>query len=115
MAHWRKILPSENFFEIDYEAVVADLATAAHRLIDFCGLPCDDNKLRFHAKKGAVRTAAMNEVRRLIYRTSVSRSSAYRAHVIVTRLAHLHASVWYVATQRPIAASGSIDAQAGAR
>src|ERR1700679_93558 len=38
MAHWREVLPADRFFEVDYEALVADPEPLTRRLIEACGL-----------------------------------------------------------------------------
>ncbi len=59
MAHWRAVLPKENFLEIAYEDVVEDIEGMARRLIAFCGLEWSDDCLRFYESKRPVRTASM--------------------------------------------------------
>lgn len=77
MAHWRELLPTECFIEVDYESVVDDLEGQAKRLIDFIDLPWDDACLDFHNTQRVVRTASVNQVRQPIYKTSKGR---WRAH-----------------------------------
>ena len=81
MAHWRAVLPSERFIEIDYESVVGNLETEARRLAAFCGLPWDDACLNFHHGVQVVRTASMNQVRRPLYASSVARWEAFRGEL----------------------------------
>ncbi|MFP3249364.1 MAG: sulfotransferase [Paraburkholderia sp.] len=77
MAHWREILPSERFIEVDYESVVDNLEDEARRLTGFLGLPWDDACLNFHDNRRVVRTASVNQVRQPIYKTSKGRWQAY--------------------------------------
>ena len=81
MDHWRSVLPSGNFLEIDYESVVADLEAAARRLIAFCGLEWSPSCLRFHETRRPVRTASMVQVRRPLFRSSIGRWRQFRAHL----------------------------------
>jgi hypothetical protein len=81
MAHWRAVLPAERFLEVDYEAVVDDLEGQARRLVDFVGLPWDEDCLRFHDTRRMVRTASVMQVRQPIYRSSKGRWHAYAAHL----------------------------------
>ena len=81
MAHWRKVLPSDRFIEVDYEAVVDDLEDEARRLVGFLGLPWDDACLNFHQNRRVVRTASVNQVRQPIYRTSKGRWQAYAGYL----------------------------------
>jgi len=47
MAHWRSLLPEQVFMEIDYEALVSDPQTQAHRLLEFLDLPWNEACARF--------------------------------------------------------------------
>lgn len=71
MAHWRSVLPSDRFIEVDYEDVVENLEGEARRLIDFVGLPWDDACLSFHKTERQVRTHSALQVRKPIYRSSL--------------------------------------------
>lgn len=73
MAHWRKVLPSDRFIEVDYEAVVEDQEGQSRRLIEFLDLPWDKAVLEFHKTKRAVRTASVNQVRQPLFKSSVGR------------------------------------------
>jgi tetratricopeptide (TPR) repeat protein len=73
MAHWRAVLPTDAMMEVHYEALVANLADEARRLIDYCQLPWDDACLRFHQTNRIVRTASVTQVRQPIYSSSVGR------------------------------------------
>jgi tetratricopeptide (TPR) repeat protein len=77
MAHWRAVLPSSHFLEVDYEAVVDDLEREARRMLEFLGLPWDEAVLKFHETERPVRTASVNQVRQPLYRSS---SGRWRAH-----------------------------------
>ena len=77
MAHWRSVLPPGRFFEIDYEAIVADRETVTRQLIAFCGLDWDPACLRHEANPNAVHTASKWQVRQPVYRTSVGRWRRY--------------------------------------
>lgn len=81
MAHFRQLLPPENFIEVDYEAVVEDLEGQARRLIDFMNLPWDDACLTFHETRRTVRTASVAQVRQPIYTSSRGRWQRHAAHL----------------------------------
>jgi hypothetical protein len=72
-AHWRAVLPATHFYEVDYEAVVADLESEARRMLDFLGLPWDPACLEFYRTERPVRTASVNQVRQPLYRSSAGR------------------------------------------
>jgi hypothetical protein len=58
MSHWREVLPPGRMLEISYAAVVADVETAARRLVAFCGLKWDPRCLAFHESQRPVLTAS---------------------------------------------------------
>lgn len=80
MAAWRDIKPLP-ILQFDYEQVVADPERKARELIEFIGLPWDDNCLKFHEAERAVRTASAWQVRQPIYKRSVARWRRYQAHL----------------------------------
>jgi hypothetical protein len=73
MAHWREVLPATHFLEVDYEAVVEDVAAQARRMLEFLGLDWDPACVEFHKTKRPVKTASVNQVRRPVYRSSAGR------------------------------------------
>jgi tetratricopeptide (TPR) repeat protein len=77
MAHWRSVLPTDRFMELDYEVLVADPEPTIRRLIEFCGLEWTDACL--HPEQGSrmVNTASLWQVRRPISKTSVGRWRRY--------------------------------------
>jgi tetratricopeptide (TPR) repeat protein len=81
MAHWRAVLPSSHFLELDYEAVVDDLEGQARRMLSFLDLPWDANVLKFHETKRPIRTASANQVREPLYRTSAGRWRKHAAEL----------------------------------
>jgi len=66
MDHWDSVLPGK-ILRVQYEDVVADLEVQVRRLLDFCGLPFEENCLAFHKTKRSVRTASSEQVRQPIY------------------------------------------------
>jgi hypothetical protein len=84
--HWRATLPPDALLEINYEDIVRDQAATSRRLIDFVGLPWDDEVLRFHQSPAPSATASAVQVRRPIYSSSVGK---WRHHA--ERLAPLRA------------------------
>ena len=77
MAHWRAVLPSDRFVEIDYEALVADPEPQSRRLVAACGLEWDDACLAPHLNTRKVTTASIWQARQPIYRSSVERWRRY--------------------------------------
>jgi tetratricopeptide (TPR) repeat protein len=80
-AHWRAVLPEQNFLEVDYEAVVDDLEGQARRMLNFLGLPWDPACLAFHETKRPVRTASVNQVRQKLYKSSAGRWRQHQANL----------------------------------
>ena len=77
MAHWRRVLPSDRFLEIQYEELVTNPEPLIRKMIDFCGLDWDDMCLHSERNKRAVRTASVWQARQPIYQTSVARWRNY--------------------------------------
>jgi tetratricopeptide (TPR) repeat protein len=77
MEHWRSVLPPGVMLDVQYEDVVADLETAARRIVAHLGLPWDEKCLEFYRVKRPVQTASAAQVRKPIYHTSVGRWRPY--------------------------------------
>jgi tetratricopeptide (TPR) repeat protein len=84
--HWRATLPREVLLEMNYEDIISDQSAASRRLVNFVGLPWDDEVLRFHESPAPSATASAVQVRRPIYSSSVGK---WRHHA--ARLAPLRA------------------------
>jgi hypothetical protein len=76
--HWKSVLPSGVLLEVSYEDVVSDQAAASRRVIEFIGLPWEDEVLRFHESAAPSATASAVQVRRPVYSSSVGKG---RRHV----------------------------------
>jgi LPS sulfotransferase NodH len=59
MAHWRVVLPSDRFVEVDYEALVADPEAQSRRLIAACGLAWNEACLTPHLNRRRIETASL--------------------------------------------------------
>jgi len=81
MAHWRDLLPSGCFMEVEYETLVEDLEGQGRRLVDFCGLEWHEACLSFHRTRRHVLTASAVQVREPLYRTSVGRWKSYARYL----------------------------------
>lgn len=77
MQHWREVLPSGAFLDIQYEDLVADQEAQSRRLIEYCGLEWNDACLDFHQNKRVVHTASVAQVRKPMYKSSVERWRSY--------------------------------------
>jgi hypothetical protein len=54
-----------------YENMVSDTENEIRRLLDYCGVPFEEQCLRFHETERIVRTASSEQVRKPIYREGV--------------------------------------------
>lgn len=86
MEHWRRVLPMP-IHEVVYEELVADAPAVSRALVAACGLDWDEQCLSFHRTDRVVQTASKLQVRRPIYKGSVGRWKAFRAHLEPLRLA----------------------------
>lgn len=77
MRHWHEVLPAGTVLDVRYEDVVADVEGQTRRMLDYIGLPWDDDCLAFHENKRHVKTASVAQVRKPIYKTSVARWERY--------------------------------------
>ncbi|MCI3131067.1 tetratricopeptide repeat-containing sulfotransferase family protein [Phenylobacterium aquaticum] len=80
MAHWRDVLRGR-MVEIDYEALVEDQAGESRRLVEVLGLTWEPACLDFHANPAPAATASAAQVRRPIYRDSLSLWRRYEAEL----------------------------------
>jgi len=80
MDHWQKVLPGR-VLRVNYEDVVADLDGQARKILDFCGLPWEDDCLDFHLNTRPVNTASAEQVREPIYTDAVDFWKKYQSHL----------------------------------
>lgn len=81
MAHWRRVLPGR-ILEMPYEALVGAQQVRTRELLDFCGLPWDENCLQFEHNTAPVNTASVVQVRSPIYRSSLKRWKKYEPQLV---------------------------------
>jgi len=70
MAHFDEVLPGR-VHRVIYEENIADTETEVRRLLDYCGLPFEEECLRFYENDRAVRTASSEQVRQPIFKDGV--------------------------------------------
>jgi tetratricopeptide (TPR) repeat protein len=76
MAFWRQLVPGR-ILELRYEDLVEDQAGSTRALLDFCGLPWDEDCLRFEDNAAPVATASAVQVRSGMNRASMQRWKRY--------------------------------------
>ncbi|MGA9416758.1 MAG: sulfotransferase, partial [Terriglobales bacterium] len=75
--HWRSVLPTDRFIEVDYEELTRAPEPVIRRMIAACGLEWHDACLRPESNPRAVKTPSKWQTRQPIYRTSVERWRRY--------------------------------------
>jgi tetratricopeptide (TPR) repeat protein len=78
MDHWDRVLPG-GVLRVHYEHVVADLEGQVRRVLDFLGLPFEQQCLDFHRTERSVRTPSSEQVRQPIYRSGLDQWRAFEA------------------------------------
>jgi tetratricopeptide (TPR) repeat protein len=76
MQHWNAVMPGV-IHTVRYETLVADVEGESHRLLDYCGLPWEDQCLRFYENARASTTASAVQVRQPVYDSSVGKWRRY--------------------------------------
>jgi predicted Zn-dependent protease len=67
MDHMDRVLPGR-VLRVHYEDVVADTETQVRRVLEYCGLPFEQQCLRFYENERAVRTPSSEQVRQPIFK-----------------------------------------------
>lgn len=76
MKHWRSVLPGR-IVEIEYERLVEEQEATTRRLLEWCGLPWNEQCLRFEDNQAPVATASTVQVRSPMFRSSMQRWKRY--------------------------------------
>ena len=84
MEHWDKVLPGF-VLRVQHEDVVDDLETQVRRILDFCGLPFEENCLHFHRTERNIRTPSSEQVRQPIYRDGLEQWRHFEKHLAPLR------------------------------
>ena len=80
MDHWNEVLPGK-VLDVHYEETVTDLEGQVARILDHCGLPFEEQCLRFHETKRAVKTASSEQVRQPIYTGGMGTWRRYESYL----------------------------------
>jgi tetratricopeptide (TPR) repeat protein len=75
--HWRKILPADRYFEVEYEALTANPAAIIPRIIAATGLPWNETCLHPERNPRIVKTPSKWQARQPIYRDAIARWRRY--------------------------------------
>jgi tetratricopeptide (TPR) repeat protein len=82
MDHWQEVLPGK-VLDVHYEENVLDFETQVRRILAHCGLPFEQQCLRFWETERAVRTASSEQVRQPIYTGALGKWRRYDPHLEV--------------------------------
>jgi tetratricopeptide (TPR) repeat protein len=80
--HWRSTLPAEAYVEVSYESIVENVDAVARRMLEFLGLPWQDQVARFFENAAPSSTASAVQVRRPLYDTSIGKWRHYRDQLL---------------------------------
>ena len=80
MAHWQTLFP-DKIFDLKYEHLVHNPEETVRKMLNFLGLPWDENCMKFFENKTMVKTFSMNQVREPFYTSSVYRWKNYEKHL----------------------------------
>jgi predicted Zn-dependent protease len=70
MAHYDTVLPGR-VHHIRYERLISDFEGEVRKLLEYCGLPFEEQCLRFHETQRVVQTASSEQVRRPLFAEGV--------------------------------------------
>jgi tetratricopeptide (TPR) repeat protein len=79
MKHWRAVLPSTAFIEIDYESVVVEREATLGKVLQFCSLSWSEACLHHERNECSIRTPSFWQARQPIYSNSIDRWKPYKA------------------------------------
>lgn len=80
MTHWHDILPGK-VLDVHYEETVTDLEGQVRRILDHCGLPFEEQCVRYYETDRAIKTASSEQVRQPIYKGALGRWRLYEKHL----------------------------------
>jgi len=80
MDHWNDVLPGK-VLDMHYEQMVTDQENQTRRLLEHCGLPWEDQCLRFYETERAINTASSEQVRQPIYTGAINFWRNYESHL----------------------------------
>jgi tetratricopeptide (TPR) repeat protein len=96
MDHWRATLSASELLEVPYEGLIEDQEGWTRRMLEFIGLPWDQQCLEFHRTDRTVITLSKWQVRQKIHSASAGRWRNYERYVgpllPLVELARGHAS-----------------------
>lgn len=88
MAHWKMVLPQEMLLEVRYEELVTHPEQTIRTALSFLGHSFEESCLSPEKNRRGIATASRDEVTHAVHRSSIGRSTPYRAFLepLITRL-----------------------------
>lgn len=80
MSHWNALL-GNRILNLDYETLITNTESEIRQMLDFCGLEFEPECLNFYKTRRAVSTASAAQVRKPIYRDSLSQWEHYEPYL----------------------------------
>ena len=78
--HWHEVMPGR-VLDVHYEETVTDLDNQVKRILEHCGLPFEEQCVRFYETERAVKTASSEQVRLPIYQGGMGKWRKYESHL----------------------------------
>jgi tetratricopeptide (TPR) repeat protein len=76
MQHWDAVLPGE-ILRIENEALIDDFESQLRRMLDYCGLPFEEQCLRYYETERDIRTPSAEQVRKPLSRAGIDQWRNY--------------------------------------
>ena len=80
MKFWKTIFKSE-ILDIQYEDLINHQEDSTKKMLEFCNLSWQQNCLKFHENKIAIKTISVNQANKPIYKTSINKSKFYKENL----------------------------------
>ncbi len=80
MKHWDELFPGQ-ILRVQHEDVLDDLEGQVHRMLDYCGLPFEEQCLSFYNTERVVKTPSSQQVRQPIYQTGRDQWRHFESHL----------------------------------
>ena len=80
MNHWDQVLPGK-ILRVNNEDVIDDLEGQVSKMLDFLGLPFEEECISFYETDRSVRTASSEQVRRPVNKDGMARWKPYAQYL----------------------------------
>jgi hypothetical protein len=76
MQHWNRVLPGE-ILRVENEVLIDDFDNQLRRMLDYCGLPFEEQCLRYYETERDIRTPSAEQVRKPLSRAGIDQWRNY--------------------------------------